>query len=207
MRCSDPKFSSSNRGGCRSSKNRGETDDSLEAIVENYLRDYWSNAKREIAFFRGLDFEVAVTKAALAQTDEWEKHPHQWRIPVQSLEKAKKALLSLDLKRFRSFDELHSAIKERIDPIWMIGALAIYDTAHRIGANVGLRPRFVYFHAGSRKGARAPVLNVDWRTDKLQKSVFPNELQHLTEEQIEDCLCIFSDRLHALGHAVACCHA
>lgn len=74
-----------------------------------------------------------------------------------------------------------------------IGELTVYDTALRIGAKLGLLPKKVYLHAGTRAGARA--LGLNWKATSLAVRELPSELLTLTPHEIEDCLCIFKDKL------------
>jgi hypothetical protein len=112
------------------------------------------------------------------------------------LVEAKEALLKLDFAEVRTFDELHTLAARTVGPISFIGPLTLYDTAHRIGAFLGLRPEFVYLHAGVCSGAKA--LGLDYKANKLPMSALPKAFQKLRPEQAEDCLCIYKDDLKAL---------
>ena len=85
-----------------------------------------------------------------------------------------------------------SVVRDAIGPIHGIGDLTIYDTALRIGVNLGLWPTRVYLHSGTRVGARA--LGLNWRAPHIEPDDCPAELQLLRPHEIEDCLCIFKDR-------------
>ena len=58
-----------------------------------------------------------------------------------------------------SFAELEQVLQERIGSVRGVGDRTIYDTALRIGAYLGLLPKNVYLHGGTRDGAAA--LEVD----------------------------------------------
>jgi len=137
-----------------------------------------------------------VAKAAMAKLPGGARFSHQWKIPVSVLTEAKTALLKADLLHAKSFDELHVIVTSTIGPISGIGELTIYDTAHRIGAFLGLRPELVYLHAGVRSGAKA--LGLDYQAAKLPMNLFPKAFHKLLPEQVEDCLCICKEDLKAL---------
>jgi len=163
---------------------------SLRAIVKAYrCSEHLRNGEQEIECFRRLpSCEEAVAKATLRLR----------RIALRVLEKARDSLLkeTQTLAGLKSFEALHEEVKKAIDPIKGIGELTVYDTAHRIGAYLKLRPKFVYLHTGTRRGAKA--LGLDHRAEKLPKSIFPKEFHCLSEEQIEDCLCIYDEGLRQL---------
>ena len=75
----------------------------------------------------------------------------------------------------------------------------VYDTSLRVGAYLGLTPRFVYLHAGARAGAKALGLNAG--TKKLAMSDLPHELQVLAPEEVEDFLCIYKKTMARIGQA------
>ena len=79
-----------------------------------------------------------------------------------------------------------------IGSILGIGGLTVYDTTLCIGAKLGVFPRCIYLHNGTRRGARA--LGLNWRTSVLSVAECPRELRRLKPHEIEDCLCIFKDR-------------
>jgi hypothetical protein len=113
------------------------------------------------------------------------------------LEHATKALLALRYSGLKSFDQLHGRVEGSLGEIAGIGPLTIYDMAHRLGNVIGHAPQQVYLHAGTRAGAKA--LGVDYRKKRLPVDAFPKEFHRLRPEQIEDCLCIYKDRLRRLA--------
>jgi hypothetical protein len=54
----------------------------------------------------------------------------------------------------KTFDDFFTLLEQLLAPIKGLGELYVYDTALRIGAKIGLLPRRVYLHAGTRVGAR-----------------------------------------------------
>ena len=125
------------------------------------------------------------------------RHPHQWRIPGASLRKATAVLIREDFSGIGDFEQLLQFIDAQIRPIHMIGDLAIYDIAQRIGAYLGIEPDDVYLHAGTKQGATA--IGLGRGRNKLGINEFPEEFRRLSASEIEDCLCIYKDSLKRLN--------
>lgn len=165
-------------------------------IVRCYRRRAQERGRWELSQF-GADtpFTEAIRAAALCELPNGKRHPHQYRIPTESLKQAAHRLLlaEQELRGCKTFDELYRIVESHIRDIWMIGELVIYDVAHRIGKRRGLSPDCVYLHRGTRRGAKA--LGLHGTEGKLMKSKLPVELSVLSCEELEDCLCIFSKQL------------
>lgn len=88
------------------------------------------------------------------------RHPHQRRIPRALLEAVEGRLQGIGrkLSNATDFAALHRVIEKEIGGIKGVGALTVYDIAHRIGAHFKRSPERVYLHAGTRTGAR--VFNI-----------------------------------------------
>jgi hypothetical protein len=97
------------------------------------------------------------------------------------------------LQHATSFDDLYRRVAVAIEPLDGIGELTVYDTALRIGAKLGHLPSKVYLHRGTRAGAKA--LGLNWKAKTLAVRELPAVLRVLPAHEIEDCLCIFKDRL------------
>lgn len=114
------------------------------------------------------------------------RQPHQHRIPPTSLAEARARLLAADLHSCHSFDELHTILNATICDIHMIGALVVYDLAHRIGAFCRLEPQRVYVHRGTRDGALA--LGLGRGRESIELAELPEAFQRLSAAEAEDCL-------------------
>jgi hypothetical protein len=162
----------------------------LEEVVTRYLTDWRQLAARDMRpFKKAKSLSNAISEATA-------KYPHQYRIPNSVLEEAKIRLLKRQrlLEDSQSFDELHYRIECEIGSIHGIGELAIYDIAHRIGSYLGLEPKRVYLHAGTRHGARALGLS----GKKIHPQDLPQAFRQLTAAEIEDCLCIYAEDIARL---------
>lgn len=166
----------------------------LDDIVSDYIRDYRDDARKEMRFFeiqRGRS--AAIRKAALCELPSGKRHPHQHRIPGALLEQVEARLQGIGhkLARAADFAALHRAVDNEIGQIKGIGALTVYDIAHRIGAHFKKSPERVYLHAGTRTGAR--VFNISG--DSFDPKILPKAFLRLAPSEIEDCLCIYKDEL------------
>ena len=175
---------------------KGMKVDDLGAVVRAYKLNCRSRSQEELdSFASEIDLSAAIERAGLAQRPDFKRYSHQWRIPGAVLKEASKQLRRARLERARDFNELYGLVRRTIGSIFGIGELTTYDTALRIGARLGLEPRQVYLHAGTRRGARA--LGLDSRAATLSMSEIPQALRVLKPREVEDCLCIFKDSLSA----------
>ena len=170
----------------------------LDAIIRKHRRDNLGKATRELDAFRAMSFDEAVCHAARAERFDprrhrWLRYDHQRRIPRTSLERVRAKLRNAPLKKCSTFDELLSLVHDVTHKIPKIGELMVYDTALRVGANLGLEPDRVYLHAGTRVGARK--LGFGAGTPSIHRRDLPEPLKVLPAWQVEDILCIFKDWL------------
>lgn len=170
----------------------------LKDVVRCYIRCCRPVALEELQEFQNLtNLSEAVELAGTARTTDQKKFDHQWRIPNNTLMKFSKHLRTR-LKRIKDskdFESLRSVIHE--SGVEGIGRLTVYDTALRIGANLGFRPAHIYLHAGTTEGAKALGLyrGQEW----LDPNEMPVEFRLLEPREIEDCLCIYKDDLKRIA--------
>jgi hypothetical protein len=164
-------------------------------MVRHYILHYLPRAQEELESFRSQPFEEALERATLAKDERGKRFSHQRRLEGSQLRKAKSVLLDAakELRRCKSFDQLHKLLKKHLNGIRGLGELYYYDTALRIGASLRLMPERVYLHRGTRIGARN--LGLDCRADSLDPRVLPKELAVLEPREIEDFLCIYKCHL------------
>ena len=171
----------------------------LRRIVRDYRSRFGAARKREDAWYRSAPtFQEAVRRAAACQNELGKRCSHQRRIPRAALRAGVATLAgaSWALRSCRSFEELHSHVHGLVGGIRGVGRLYVYDVAARIGVVLGLRPRRVYLHAGTRDGARA--LGLDFRADSIDVTEFPRGLRELKAWELEDVLCIYKSELAGL---------
>ncbi len=168
-----------------------------DEIVNSYIRTYRDAARGE---FRGFERErslsAAIRRAALCQREDGKRYSHQRRIPGRVLEEAELRLQPIErsLAKAPDFDAVYGLVNERIGGIDGIGALTVYDIAHRIGAYLRKEPACVYLHAGTKVGALA--LGVE--DDAFDPRILPKAFSRLSASEVEDCLCIYKDDLRGV---------
>jgi hypothetical protein len=166
----------------------------LEEIVSDYIRKYRDDAHAEMRFFEiQRRPSEAIRKAALCVLPSGKRHPHQRRIPKSVLEQAEARLQAIvpRLAKARDFAVLHRLVEQRSGRIHGVGALTVYDIAHRLSAYFRKAPDLVYLHAGTRIGARV----FDVSGESVNPESLPGVFRRLTSAEIEDCLCIYKDEL------------
>lgn len=94
--------------------------------------------------------------AALSEGPNGKRLSHQRCIQKAALSESRRRLLGCPtaLDAASSFEELHSVVELQFRPVQGIGELAIHDMAFRTRAKLGLEPKVVFLHAGTRVGAR-----------------------------------------------------
>lgn len=168
----------------------------LAAIVRAYKDCGRAKLRAQLASFRAEpSLSSAVQRAGLAMRPDGKRYDHQRRLKRVVLQKGTRRLQNASLKGAPDFDALYRIVEGTIGLLHGIGEITVYDTALRIGAKLGVKPRLVYVHGGTRQGARALNLGLAWRLPYLPPSAFPPQLQELEPHEIEDCLCIFRDKL------------
>jgi hypothetical protein len=163
----------------------------LDEIVTSYIQDYRAPGQAEVRFFRSLASFTEVIGNAVRPGGH--KHSHQYLIPRISLDEAERRLQSAapELTQAADFACLHDVVVHAAGSIRGIGALAVYDIAHRIGMHLGKSPEFVYLHRGAKDGAA--ILGLRGKT--LNPKLLPPAFSRLTAAEIEDCLCIYKHEL------------
>ena len=168
----------------------------MKRAVSDYIAHHRGDAIKELQFYRDRPtLGQVITRAANACTAGGRKHPHQRRIPRDALREFGTRLSGSKraMQKATSFDELHEIVREVGEPIYMIGELTIYDTAHRIGYKLCLLPAKVYLHSGTQIGAG--TIGIERSRSTVSVSELPGPFAALKPYEIEDCLCIFKGLL------------
>lgn len=165
-------------------------DGTLADLVHEYKRDYDHDPLSVVAECESLADAIKVATGCIGRVPD-----HQRRVGHDVLIEASKTLLCLKQKieACESFADLIELVEDATADIYRFGELAVYDTSLRLGAWLGLSPESVYFHAGTRKGARA--LGLDTSRGWLEMDELPQPLQLLEPREVEDFLCIYKGRL------------
>ena len=167
-------------------------------IVRHYKKFFQAGADSESQHYAELgSFDEALAEAAYAKAADGKRHPHQYRLKRSNLQKVHQRLKQYGLESCETFHELFVMVHEAIASISGIGELMVYDTAHRLGAYLKLKPEYVYLHAGVRVGATP--LGYKPSTKWIDPTSLPKPFQKLTAGEMEDCLCIYKHALHAIA--------
>jgi len=186
------------RGNCSPGKAKYKN---LQEMVREYIAYKRPDKKQERDYFRGLSLEEAIETAALAKNSEGKRSGHHRRRTPAQLAQGKAKLIALfsQIRSCKSFDQLHKLVCKATDPVKGLGELYAYDTAQIIGVRLGLQPKKVYLHAGTRKGAQA--LGFSGGLPHVEPSQLPTELQLLKPCEMEDFLCIYEAAFRKLGRS------
>jgi hypothetical protein len=168
-----------------------------DEIVDLYIHEHRVDARKEMQGFESeRSPSEAIRRAALCLTEDNKRHSHQRRIPRALLEQVEERLQEVKryLAKATDFDALHKLVDKEIRQIKGIGPLTVYDITHRIGAYYRKAPEYVYLHAGTRIGAAIFGIKGESFDPKIPKKL-PKEYSCLSPAEIEDCLCIYKDKL------------
>ncbi|WP_432671098.1 hypothetical protein [Flavobacterium sp. SM2513] len=95
-----------------------------------------------------------------------------------------------ELELSQSFEEILVITDAVSNHIYRLGVLWSYDTALRIGFQKKVYPKNVYLQAGVKKGYKK-ILDQNSKIRFVEKDLFPQELQVLEPNEIENFLCIW----------------
>jgi len=127
----------------------------VKEVVDLFIANNRVARKKEIQFYKNQKtLGEAIKAAALSENLNGKRHSHQRRIPFLVLHDASEKLLAKQnkLKGCCNFDQLFGIIEKTVGNIYGIGELTVYDITNRIGSFLGLRPEYIYLHAGTRVG-------------------------------------------------------
>ena len=199
------KTQESKNGCCGKSPQTGFGTKSLPELMSEWKKECRSRLYELLDGYRNSSFPDALKAASHGEyppngEKAGKRHPHQWRIPKVAIKQWSKQLTKAQARirsiRGQPFEKLFDFLDERARTISGIGALMVYDTALRIGANIGCLPKdWVYLHAGARIPGVRPGIHC------IKKSELPEAFKILRTwkvYEIEDFLCVFHDPIEKL---------
>jgi hypothetical protein len=121
-------------------------------------------------------------------------HLHQRKLNNYLLKRSVRNIGSkLNGRNYKSFEMLYKDIESSLQPsCWKNGYLAYYDATLRIGASMSVSPRkFLYIHAGTRKGLLKLKLSQTVPTNciRIPMNALPKPMQKLGSVHAENFLC------------------
>jgi len=183
------------RNSCRPGRGKYKN---LREMVDEYIACKRPRKRKESDYFKRLSLEKAVETAAMAKNCEGKRSGHHRRRSWVQLTQGRDRLVAIlpKLRGCKTFDELHNTVSGVAEKVKGLGELYAYDTAYLIGIRLGLWPKTVYLHAGTRKGAQA--LGFSGGLPWLKPSQLPREIRRLKPCEMEDFLCIYEEALRKL---------
>lgn len=164
------------------------------AIVQDYIQHVRQPACEHLAFYAeqpSLEDALEVVSSWRSPEGKIERRQRRLRRDVKRI--AGELIRKLELRSATSFEEVFQRVQEGIGGLRGAGDRAVYDVALRLSAVLGLPPKRVYLHRGSRAGARALGLRTTERS--LSLDAFPPEFRRLHAWEIENLLCVYKDKL------------
>lgn len=176
--------------------------DSLEKLINCYWQNHQQLAV-EATWYGSLEsLQLAVHEAALALADENVDLDHvPDRISLTELATAKQRLLDTlpALEQAHDFDGLYRVVGECLEDLDSIGAELTFETALRIGMQVGFEPQRIYLHTDVRDGA-AQLVALEDHVLAVERVQLPRIFQHpdLPAAVIQGCLGVCRHQLQWL---------
>jgi hypothetical protein len=170
-------------------------------IVKDYVQRCRPSLEKEFKWFsQKQTFRKSLILIASAQIPDdcvsTRKADHQRRLKNADLKKAEAFLLDVekDLRKARSFPEIHRAVKSALFFGKGLGELYAYDTAIRIAAlkSPESLPTEVHLIAGARDGAKAIFGST---SAVMPVEAFPKPMRALKAYEIHNLLCSYRHHL------------
>jgi len=165
----------------------------LESEIFNYQNRSLSDLQAIRAYYESLSFERAIRGAATGMESNLKINSHQYRIGRKKGKVASEELFKYidEIKHCESFEGIFEITERVRRSILGLGDLWSYDTALRIGFNLGFRPSRVYVQRGVVKGVRKLLEGYLPKGRSLPLSVFPDVLHQFEPYVVENFLCIY----------------
>lgn len=192
-------------GGCGGPPQIGSRTKSLSGLMSQWEKENRPDLYEILDGYRSAKFPDALKAASRGEyppngEKAGTRHPHQWRIPKAAVKhwvgKLSKAQVRIQTFRGHPFESLFDFLDKQARSVFGIGPLMVYDTALRIGANIGSLPRdWVYLHAHAR------IPGVRFGVSRIRKTELPEDLKALgtlKAYEIEAFLCVYHEPIEKL---------
>ncbi len=150
-------------------------------------------------WFRESDsLKSAIKKAFLSEDQQGRVHGHQARVGRKKLAQAAAIALerfnAIGESHFDNFNKIHQFVQSVGAEVSGFGSLAVYDVSLRIAKYQGCDIQDIHLHAGVTLGARAMGFEVK-DGDTLRVEQFPKPFNQLSEDHLENLLCLYKNVL------------
>ena len=193
-------------GGCGGRPQTDSRPKPLSELMSEWKKKYRSRLYELLNGYRTSSFPDALKAASRGEyppngKKAGKRHPHQWRLSGEAVKQWSKQLNKAQARiqafRGQPFECLFDFLDKQARTISGIGPLMVYDTALRIGANIGSLPKDrIYLHAGAR------IPNVRPSVRHIMKSDLPGylkALRALNAYEIEVILCVYNEQIEKLA--------
>lgn len=166
-------------------------------MLQNLVKEFQENEAQQWPWDdekpKAETLDEAIKIACLSVDCKGKRHSHQRRNPKSALSELARVLQeqSEKIATASDFEEIHGLVTNSCRPIYGAGELLAYDVSFRIGLFLGLEPKVVHLHAGTKEGARKLGLNGRYLTMKQ----LPQELQILRPCEVENFLCMYANKI------------
>ena len=178
-------------------------DQIMQWIYKDYLKRFKERFDNYLNYYKTIPLDTAIYNSALGKFENKDGEKKTWfhqqtfithngEEPLKELANKLSSLKS-EIKKKNSFESLHDdIIKEASSNLENIGKLSIYDTAIRLGNHLGLRPKYLYLHAGTESGYKI-LIDEKINKTKVNPKIFKHitGLNQLEPIYLEDILCIY----------------
>jgi hypothetical protein len=172
--------------------------ETLEMILAHYQSSAAEREDEELWWrAKGLPFEQACERAAKALGENGKIHSHHRRPGRVVMANFARAVVAVarHLEQSTDFDDLLTQAKRLAKGVRGAGELVAYDVADRIGLHLGLTPKAIYLHAGTRAGAHVLGLGTAPKARAIRTKDLPTPLNNLAPRDAENVLCTYKREL------------
>ena len=165
--------------------------------LQNDVDEYRANDRNRLEnmrlYYAALSLEDAVEQASKGLFAHGKVDNHQYRIKKKSkigatIEMKKRIS---ELKACKSFEEIFRITEDVKNSVAGLGDLWSYDTALRIGFNMGILPSQVYVQRGVIDGVKKALGGTRPIGRSVPLSLFPAPFLMLQPYEVENFLCIW----------------
>lgn len=172
------------KGVCKASASECIT---LEQIVDNYFDIYrgpleqWLDSltedqNKDLWFTNFICGEANISKDP--DDNKFCKNPHQFRMPSQTVKAAREVLEKAGLDEETDFEGILRKVIDAVrkdgvsEGVPNFGVLACYDFTLRYAYQRGIKPEYVYVHAGTAKGLKYLETYLGHKIEKIRDRKF-----------------------------------
>lgn len=171
----------------------------LNKAIKRYKTVDCIHLKEIEKYYKNLSQSDAISQATLGQSPKFNgkinMDSHQRRVGAKVCKAGLDELLRIDkinpIAKCKSFEDVFKITEQVRKKTFRLGDLWSYDTALRIGFNLGVYPKEVYVQAGVIRGVNKALKGKIQMKRSLPLATFPKMIQQLKPHEVENFLCIW----------------